>query len=107
MKKLILTVIGITTLSSPFSHAGFADTMRDLRSTLGQISATTKELGALRADSSQVSSNSNSSLSAGQWLHPKINNLALYQSPSKSAPVLGKLQKNTDIIFQAIVTVAD
>ncbi|WP_147394209.1 hypothetical protein [Acinetobacter tianfuensis] len=104
MNKLSLLILSAMTALTPAAHAGFADTMRELRGTLNQITETTKELSGTAKEvsgfgSGANSSNANASYTAGQRLYPKINNLALYQSPNKSSPVVSKLSKNTDVVF--------
>lgn len=101
MKKLALALTA-TTIFCAQAHAGFADSMRDLRGTLSQITDTTKEITGVTKELGGFKSGGNansSNFKSGQSLYPKINNLALYQSANKSSSVLTKLTKNTDLIF--------
>lgn len=91
------------------SNAGFADTMRDLRSTLSQFNETSKEVSNTAREwtgsrTNNTSNYTNSSFTVGQQLRPKINNLPLYQSADKSGVVLNKLSKSADIIFAGNAT---
>ncbi|RZF53088.1 hypothetical protein EXE30_08150 [Acinetobacter halotolerans] len=90
------------------SHAGFADTLRDLRNTLGQVSETTKQVAGISQDVKNTSGQNQqaaiqTNLVTGQTLRPKINNISLYQSANKSSAVMYKLSKSTDLVFSGNV----
>ena len=101
MKKLALALSAACMFCAQ-THAGFADSMRDLRGALSQITDTTKEISGVTKELGGFKSNGNANSSnykAGQSVYPKINNLALYQSANKSSTVLTKLSKSTDLVF--------
>jgi hypothetical protein len=104
MKKYQTLLIGSLFLFTTSTHAGFADSIRELRNTIGQLSDTTKEItgvtkevGALSGSGSEQATSTQ--YSSGQTLYPKLNNVSLYESASKSAPVIKKLTKSTDLVF--------
>jgi hypothetical protein len=101
MKKLALA-LSATYMLCAQTHAGFADSMRDLRGALSQITDTTKEITGVSKEFGSfkgTANTNNSNYKAGQSVYPKINNLALYQTANKSSSVLTKLSKSTDLVF--------
>ncbi|QER40644.1 hypothetical protein F2A31_13430 [Acinetobacter suaedae] len=101
MKGLLVIVL---VMSPVVSFAGFADTLRDLRNTLGQVSETTKQVAGISQDvrgaaGQNQQAGMQTNLAAGQTLRPKVNNISLYQSPNKSSAVIQKLSKSTDLVF--------
>lgn len=96
-------MLSIISLCAFNTQAGFADSMRELRNSLGQFNETTKVVTGTAKDMTGFGANkqlvAQSGFTVGQRLYPKINNLPLYQSSNKSSLVTSKLSKNTDVIF--------
>lgn len=110
-KRMTLKFIQLLSIStllslSTLGHAGFGESLRELRGTLSELSQTAKEISGVGKEVGLTSNSGksnkqqeNSDHSVGQTLYPKVNNLSLYQSSSKSSSVIKKLSKNTDLIF--------
>lgn len=106
--KISNALISILILSAALpvsisSQAGFADSLRDLKGTLSQLTDTTKEvtgfskevLGNRAGTQPQYTTGYN----LGQNLSPKVNNLPLYQGANKSGPVMTRLSKSSTLVF--------
>ncbi|MDO7413070.1 hypothetical protein Q5X48_14765 [Acinetobacter baumannii] len=104
MKNIKGFFVMISLLTPMTSYAGIADTLRDLRNTLGQVTDATKQVSGLSQDLKGATGQKqqtvlSSNLIAGQTVHPKVNNVLLYQSSDKSSIVIHKLSKSTDLVF--------
>lgn len=105
MKTPLFGLIFASLIIAPtFSHAGFADSLRDLRSSISQISGATKEASDLTKEVTGLTGSgsgraSGSSAASGQVLYPKINNVKLYQSANKGSSVVTKLSKGSEMVY--------
>lgn len=103
MKKVVVLIaLGLVTSAA---NADLSESLRQLNNTVGEMTRTGKELGAISnqptAQTSQSQSNQQAlgELKSGDVLKSKINKVKLFQEPSKKSDKAALLSKSDDMIY--------
>lgn len=93
-------------MASGASNAGLADSLRELRGTMSEITNTSREAGALNKEvgpasspNTQMQQSSSGGIQSGDALVGKIANLKIYKEANKKSALLMLASKSDDLIY--------